>query len=375
MQQGKKSAEILRDEIKINPPSITKGISLEELIDRCFTSFNARSFRHACQLFTNRIATPDTLIGMSVSGALTPAGIGQSSIIPMITNGLVDWIVSTGANLYHDIHGVIGYDMYMGSPKADDRELFEKEIIRIYDIFFDKQALFDTDAYLRELMSGIREEIGETPISSAWLHNRLGRDLVERNPEAPKRSVLAAAYECDVPIFTSSPGDSSIGLNAAELQLRGIPLHLDPFQDVNESAALVYDYKRKGKQSAVLLLGGGSPKNFVLQTEPQIQEILKLKDVGHDYYIQFTDAQVHTGGLSGATPSEAVTWGKVDPARLPDTIVCYGDVSYYYPLFIAYALNKGCRREHSRLFSQIGRAVKYLGDTYMKRVDNDPDYA
>ena len=295
MRHGRKSAEILRDEIKINPPHIEKGITLEDLIDRCFTSFNARSFRHACQLFAQKIANPDTLIGMSVSGALIPAGIGQSSIIPMITNGLVDWIVSTGANLYHDIHSQIGYDMYMGSAKADDRDLFEKEVIRIYDIYFDKQTLFDTDAYLRNLLSRIREEIGEKPISSAWLHNRFGKDLVERNSEAPKRSVLAAAYAYGVPIFTSSPGDSSIGMNAAELQLRGTPLRLDPFQDVNETAALVYEYKRKGKQSAVILLGGGSPKNFVLQTEPQIQEVLKLKEVGHDYYIQFTDAQVHTG--------------------------------------------------------------------------------
>ena len=365
---------IFRSDLIINPPHISKGMTLNDLIDTCFTSFNARSFRHACQLFVDKIANSDVLIGMSISGALTPAGIGKSSIIPMINNGLVDWMVSTGANLYHDIHSQIGYEMYMGSAKADDHELLENDIIRIYDIYFDKQALYDTDTYIRELLTGIRDEIGDKPVSTAWLHWRMGKDLVERNPEALVRSVLAAAFKYGIPIYTSSPGDSSIGLNAAELHMRNIPLRVDPLQDVNETAAIVFDSKDSGKKSAVVILGGGSPKNFILQTEPQIQEILKLDDVGHDYFIQFTDAQVHTGGLSGATPSEAVTWGKVDPAKLPDTVVCYGDVSCYYPLFIAYALNTGIKREHTKLINKTGAMLEKLTEKYKQRLMKDQEY-
>src|SRR5207247_2869408 len=110
--------------------------------------------------------------------------------------------------------------------------------------------------------------------------------------------------------------------------------------DVNETAAIVYGAKKSGNKSAILIIGGGSPKNFVLQTEPQIQEVLGLDEKGHDYYLQFTDARVDTGGLSGATPAEAVTWGKVDPDRLPDAVVCYLDSTVALPLLTAYSMNK-----------------------------------
>ncbi|NIQ56024.1 MAG: deoxyhypusine synthase, partial [Gemmatimonadetes bacterium] len=130
-------------------------------------------------------------------------------------------------------------------------------------------------------------------------------------------------HEAGVPIYTSSPGDSSIGMNVAERALAGHAVRFDPSIDVNESAAIVLAAKRAGGRSAVVIMGGGSPKNFLLQTEPQIQEVLGIEESGHDYFIQFTDARPDTGGLSGATPSEAVSWGKVDPDALPDTVVCY----------------------------------------------------
>ena len=123
-------------------------------------------------------------------------------------------------------------------------------------------------------------------------------------------------------IYTSSPGDSSIGMNLAALSLKGSRLQIDPLRDVNETAALVYNAKRDGGKSGVLILGGGSPKNFILQTEPHIQEVLALAESAHDYFLQVTDARPDTGGLSGATASEAMTWGKVDPDSLPDSVTC-----------------------------------------------------
>lgn len=365
MHNHEEAQDYLREELRINPPHIQKGITITDLIDNCYTAFNARSFRQACQLFARKIAQDNVRIGLSVAGALVPAGIGQSTIIPMIENGLVDWIVSTGANLYHDIHSQVGFEMYMGNWQANDCELFDSGIIRIHDIFFHKDALYETDSYIRGLLSKIKDSCKNSPLATSVLHNLIGKDLVERNSNAPQRSILAAACKYDIPIYTSSPGDSSIGLNAAELTLRNTPFHIDTLKDVIETAALVYDAKANGGKSAVIILGGGSPKNFALQTEPMIREILMLEDTGHDYFIQFTDARIDSGGLSGATPSEAVTWGKVDPAQLPDTIVCYGDVSCYYPLFIAYALNKGCKRRHSHIYANMEKMVKSMSDKYL----------
>src|SRR5471032_1111584 len=114
-------------------------------------------------------------------------------------------------------------------------------------------------------------------------------------------------------------------MNVAAKALEGNKLLLDVNADVNETAALVWDAKASGGKSGVWILGGGSPKNFLLQTEPQIQEVLGLEEAGHDFFLQVTDARPDTGGLSGATPQEAMTWGKVDPEQLPDTVTCYLD--------------------------------------------------
>ena len=160
-----------------------------------------------------------------------------------------------------------------------------------------------------------------------------------------------------MPIYTSSPGDSSIGMNVAALALEGNKCTIDPNLDVNETASIVLAAKRGGGKSGVLICGGGSPKNFMLQTEPQIQEVLGIDEKGHDYFLQITDARPDTGGLSGATPAEAVSWGKIDPDRLPDAVVCYLDSTVALPLLTcvraraprqapAQAPVRSARREH-----------------------------
>ena len=171
-----------------------------------------------------------------------------------------------------------------------------------------------------------------------------------------KKSLLGAAYEHGVPIYTSSPGDSSIGMNIAAMALRGNQLSIDVSRDVNETAAIVLGAKRSGGKSAVFILGGGSPKNFLLQTEPQIQEVLGIDEKGHDYFLQITDARPDTGGLSGATPGEAVSWGKIDPDRLPDAVVCYVDSTIALPLISAYALSKHPRVPSNACTSAVRRS-------------------
>jgi len=191
-------------------------------------------------------------------------------------------------------------------------------------------------------------------MSTAELHYLLGKYLAEREDELSLTDtcVLATAYRCGVPCYTSSPGDSSIGMNIAELWLRDKGPRLDVCRDINETAAIVYEAKKSGGASGVMILGGGSPKNFILQTEPQIQEVLGLDEAGHDYFVQVTDARPDTGGLSGATPGEAVSWGKVDPDKLPGTVVVYGDTTIIAPLLTAYALTRHEPRPLRRLYDR-----------------------
>ena len=140
-------------------------------------------------------------------------------------------------------------------------------------------------------------------------------------------------------------------MNIAARSLAGGSLEIDVSRDVNETAAIVYRAKKQG-ESAVIILGGGSPKNFILQTEPQLQEVLGLEVKGHDYFVQITDARPDTGGLSGATPGEAVSWGKVDPVKLPDAVVCYADSTLVFPLVASYVMTRCRRRPLKRLYAQ-----------------------
>lgn len=355
---------------RIDPPALDARTTLPRLIEEAFLSYNAGRLREACRLFTTKILTPDVTIGLSLSGALTPAGLGASCLVPLIEAGFVDWIVSTGANLYHDTHFALGMDMHQSRPGLDDLKLRENQVIRIYDIVFDYENLLGTDKFYRTLCRG--KSFQET-FGTAEFHHLVGKYLAEREKETHRagRSLLAAAHRSGVPIFTSSPGDSSIGMNLAALQLEGFKLRIDPLRDVNQSAAIVFDAKRKGK-SAVFILGGGSPKNFILQTEPQIQEVLGLPESGHDYFLQITDARPDTGGLSGATPQEAMTWGKVDPKQLPDTVTCYLDSTVALPLITAYALATHEPRPQRRLMDRLGEMTKLLEKEYVgKKMKNE----
>lgn len=348
---------------KIEPNPIRKGMSVRKVIDSAFTSFNGRSLRDACRLFAERVYPENTTVGLSLTGALVPAGLGRTCLVPLIKGGYIDWIISTGANLYHDLHESLGYSMFEGNPKADDAQLRKDDVIRIYDIYFEADALYDTDAFIRKLF---REIDLEGPVSSAAIHRILGDALLDRWPESHQYSVLAAAAKRDVPIHTSSPGDSSTGMNLAALAMEGHSVVVDPNLDVNLTAAWVYEAKKNKGKSAALIFGGGSPKNFLLQTEPHIQEVLGLKEAGHDFFVQLTDARPDTGGLSGATPSEAVSWGKIDPRQLPGTLVVYGDCTVYAPLFTAYVVDAVPKQKPRRLWKRRDECLDRLQKAYKR---------
>ncbi|HVP58036.1 MAG TPA: deoxyhypusine synthase [bacterium] len=353
---------------RIRPRPITRDYTVTDLIERAFNAYNAGRVKDACQLVVAKYAAADVTVGMSLAGALTPAGM-QSSIIALMDYGFVDWIVATGANMYHDMHYALNLPLFEGSPNVDDCALRRAKVTRIYDVLFDyEEVLMETDRQLRKML--VRPEF-QREMGTQEFYHLLGRllDECERKNRTGSVSVLAAAYRNGIPVFTSSPGDSTIGMNVAGLELLSdrFKLKINPSIDVNESTAIILNAKKhEGGKTGVILVGGGSPKNFMLQTEPQIQEILRIAEAGQDYFIQITDARVDTGGLSGATPKEAVTWGKLDPESLETSVIVYADCTIVLPLVTAYVVQNARPKKLRRLYDRRAELFARLRQAYFR---------
>ncbi|HPD46522.1 MAG TPA: deoxyhypusine synthase [Anaerohalosphaeraceae bacterium] len=363
---------------RILPEPVTKATDIVQLVDN-MDAYNAGRLRAACHLLRDKYSQPDVTVGMSIAGALIPAGMGPSAIIPLMNHGFVDWICTTGANMYHDMHFAFNLPMHRGSARVDDADLRDKGITRIYDILFDYEVvLLETDRRLQHIL--LRPEF-QKEMGTREFYHHLGKVLneYEQANGLGQVSVLAAAYRNGIPVFTSSPGDSSIGMNVAALELLAeasgmqdrFKLKINPSIDVNESTAIILNAKRyeKGK-TAVLLIGGGSPKNFVLQTEPQIQEVLMIPEVGQDYDINITDARPDTGGLSGAPPSEAASWGKIDPSKIDEAVTAYLDATVALPIMAAYVIRTTQPKQLRRLYDRRDELHKNLIESYLA---NNPE--
>ncbi len=359
---------------RILPAPIDKDTDIVKLIDN-LDAYNGGRLRAACHLMRDKYSQEDVTIGLSLAGALTPAGLGPSTIVPLMNHGFVDWIVATGANMYHDTHYAFNLPMFRGSHNVDDADLRAKGVTRIYDILFDyEDVLMETDRRLREIL--IRPEF-QKEMGTREFYYSLGKILneYEKKNKLGQVSILAAAYRNGIPVFTSSPGDSTIGMNGAGLELLAeaaklvdkFKFKINPNIDVNESTAIVLNAKRyeKGK-TAVILIGGGSPKNFMLQTEPQIQEVLMIPEMGQDYDINITDARPDTGGLSGAPPSEAASWGKIDPTKLEETVTAYLDVTLAFPLLTAYTIQTTKPKKLKRLYDRGDELKQKLMESYLE---------
>jgi deoxyhypusine synthase len=341
---------------QILPRRVHPNMTVAELIDQQFQAYNAARLNEASRLYAEEMLKPenDATVGLTMAGALTPAGLG-GCLITLMEYGFVDFIVSTGANLYHDMHHALSMALHRGDFRLDDTKLQEEGVIRIYDILFEDKVLLDTDAFVRECL----QSLPNRPIATSELHHHLGTQLLKAGVN-PEYSVLAQAAQWNVPIYTSSPGDSSIGMNVARHALDGNALTLDPLADVNETTAIVLSATRNG----VIILGGGSPKNFYLQTQPQLWEVLGVNKGGHDYFIQITTDAPHWGGLSGATPSEAVSWGKIKPEQLNSAVVVYSDSTIALPLLTAYAVTKAQPRPRKELYIRREQMLRELKDAY-----------
>ena len=366
---------------RILPKPVSDASGIAQVIDN-MDAYNGGRLRAACHLLRDRYSKEDVTVGLSLAGALTPAGLGPSTVIPLMNHGFVDWMVATGANMYHDIHFAFNLPMFRGSHNVDDADLRDKGVTRIYDILFDyEDVLMETDRRLREIL--IRPEF-QKEMGTREFYHHLGRvlDDCEKKDGLGEVSILAAAYRNGIPVFTSSPGDSTIGMNVAGVELLAeakdlkhlFKLKINPSIDVNESTAIILNAKRyeKGK-TGVILIGGGSPKNFVLQTEPQIQEVLMIPEMGQDYDINITDARPDTGGLSGASPSEAASWGKIDPSKIEETVTAYIDVTVAFPLMVAYVIKAAPRKKLKRLYDRGAELNEKLTQAYLennKEVDH-----
>src|SRR5512136_1133961 len=359
------SPKVLRKRYLSRPPvepmRLRPKMTVEDLVDvyRRAGAFNGGRLAQGCDLFGKMIGWGAT-IALTVTGAMAPAGLG-GAIQAMIEAGFVDVVISTGANLYHDLHFALKLPVVQGHFQVDDRELYRAGIERIYDVFITEQSLLDTDAFVREALEKAPPALRGTT-STARLHNYLGHLVLQQAP-LPQRSWVATAARYDVPVFTSSPGDSSIGMNVAAMKLRGGTTTIDPDLDVLESTAIVYDAEVNG----VVILGGGSPKNFYLQTQPTLWQILDLNRGGHEFVLQISTDSPQWGGLSGATPSEAISWGKVQADMLKNHVVVYSDTTISAPVVFAYALSTRKPRKQRRLLDRLDALYRKLQRAHARR--------
>ena len=342
----------------VTPRKVSANMRVTDLVE-LYTScgaFQGGRLGMACKTI-EQMLRENTTVALTLAGAMVPAGMG-GCLMSLIERGFIDFLISTGANLYHDMHFALGLPVHQGSPAADDVDLFDAGIERIYDVFITEKALLDTDKFVRD---AARELSGAGPISTAVVHRALGAAVLKHAPH-PEKSLLATAAKFDVPIYTSSPGDSSIGMNLCALKLAGKGLQVDPDLDVLETTALV----AASDKSGVIIIGGGSPKNFFLQTQPTLWQILGINKGGHDYDVQIGVDSPHWGGLSGATPSEAVSWGKINPDELDNSVVVYSDATIALPIIAAYLATAVKAKKPKRLYPKRAALLEQLRKDWQK---------
>ena len=342
--------------IKLDPK-----MTIEDLVDVFASSgFNGRQLGDAAKLYAKMIKE-DATICLTVSGAMTPVGFG-GIIKTLIERGFVDWIVTTGANVYHEDHFAWGLPVKQGSFDVDDMKLYENEIVRIRDVYIKFHETLEAQDELVQKMFG--DDFPDKPFTTAEFCNLMGK-LSKEKAKYPEKSFITAAYDYDVPVYISTIKDSSLALNLAVHRLRGKVYNLDFVKEIIEQAAILFSSKKSG----ILELGGGVPKNTAQQTGPLLDQILKRNDGGQDYVIQITDARPDTGGLSGATLQEGKSWGKVQDAH-NDMVTVYADATIAFPILALYVLSNQKKRKPKRLYKKLDMLYKNLSDDYFKNPAN-----
>ncbi len=338
--------------IKLDPK-----MKIEDIVEVYARSgYNARKLGEAAKLYSKMIKE-DAVICLTFTGALTPVGIG-GIVQTLIERGYVDWIITTGANVYHEDHFAWGFPVKQGHYEVDDMKLYEKEIVRIRDVFIKFYETLESEDQVVQKM--FKENLLGKPFTSAEFCNLMG-NITKKKAKFPKKSFIATAYEYDVPVYVPALLDSSLALNLAVHRLRDKIYNLDFVREIIEQAAIVYHSKKSG----IVELGGGVPKNSAQQTGPLLDQILRREDGGQDYIIQITDARPDTGGLSGATLQEGKSWGKVHDAH-KDMITVYADSTIAFPILALYVLSNNKSRKPKRLYKKLGKYYNNLKEEFLK---------
>jgi deoxyhypusine synthase len=306
------------------PPGVERR-GVGELVEAMrHTGFQGRKLGEAVDAWVRMLREEDLTIFLGLSGAMVPAGM-RRIIAFLIRERLIDCLVSTGANLFHDCHEALGGHHYQGAPGADDEDLHRHNIDRIYDIYGPEEQFREIDRLIAEFSRSLSPG---REYSTREFMALLGEEILKRGGAGD--SIVVAAHRGGVPIFVPALADSSIGIGLTLARREGWVLQISPLKDVDEITQIV---EASGKTGAVFI-GGGVPKNFIQQTEV-ITSLLDLDREGHDYAIQFTTDAPHWGGLSGCTLEEAVSWGKVRPEA--KKVQCFVDATIALPI-VSHAL-------------------------------------
>lgn len=335
-------------------------MTIEDLVDMyAGTGYNGRQLGEAAKLFAKMIQE-DATICLTISGAMTPVGFG-GIFQTLIERGFVDWIITTGANIYHEDHFAWGLPIKQGHFEVDDQILYEQEIVRIRDVFIKFYETLEAEDQVIQKM--FRDRLLDSPFTSAEFCNIIG-EISYKKSKFPENSFVACAYNHDVPVYVSALGDSSLALNLAVHRLRGKTHSLDFVREIIEQGAIVHSAKKSG----IVELGGGVPKNTAQQTGPLLDQILRRGNGGQDYIIQITDARPDTGGLSGATLQEGKSWGKVQNAH-KDMITVYADSTIAFPILALYAISNQSPKTPKRLYKRLGSLYDKLQQDYFAKPD------
>jgi deoxyhypusine synthase len=344
---------------KIDPPEVFAGMTVSQLIDLFGkTGYNARRLAEAAEIMIKMVESNATIC-LTIAGAMTPIGLGKV-ISTMMENGFIDWIVTTGANAYHDLHFAYDLPVRQGHFDVDDDILYSKQIVRIYDVYIKENGTLQSqDTIIQKNIQDVYKKNKYVEIgSTADLSYFIGKAASEGSTY-PEKSLMVSAFKSDVPVYIPALSDSSIGLNMLPLMMLNEKVSINVVRDIAESAAILW----KSDKSGGIELGGGVPKNFFQQTGPALYQILKIKEGGHDFIVQLTDARPDTGGLSGATLQEGKSWGKIKTSHRGNVVV-YGDSSVYFPILCAHLLSKCKPRNKKRIYKNKDKWVEEMRQNF-----------
>lgn len=351
---------------KVETGAIRGDETTTELIGKAFQAFVGRELATGYDLL-RRMVREDHTVVMSVSGAMTPADLAPTCIIPLIQAGIVDLVTTTGANIYHDLQRTLKGEFYSVDPGVDDVTLREQGYTRVHDIAFPEPDLHKTDRFVQELL---QKEPFQRPMTTPEFHDLLGlyaaaieRERFGHDPR-DSRSLVVQAHRHRVPIFSGAPQDASIHLNVAYMKRRfgpGLQFRLDIETDIHEFGAYHWLAKNNWSEKlSIAILGGGVPKNYSLQPEPYLSQICGLDVEGYDCDVQFCDAHVQNGGLSSCTAGEAHTWGKTTAEYRTSSQYVFTDVTAVFPFVVHGLLQEGLRKSPRKLLDRRDEALSKL---------------